>query len=338
MIKTIRSYSNQPICFVNNSEPSIEFTKLNDQYKNMFYLKGSLKSYQEMYKAAVGECKAVIILASSNKCMYSPDSDTILTTRLIEMSFPQIPIYIEISEESYIRFLGNRPPGKFASLSYLMWPQHLSGKCFFSSYLDSLICQIYYNPNLIDILTKLIGIDIPEHEYVENSKIHSIKLPNSYFQGNSTCTYKKVFIDLLGMSPSIIPIGVLSRKVSKTVFRPAEIMLINPEASTVISATDIIICVGGSSIDSRRTSGLTDQFSVPSPDISISRISNNSTECNDLDSQNPEALMSIMTSLQSRLETSKNLSEQIESRNEFIQSLYKEVEELKCESYENFKL
>lgn len=40
---------------------------------------------------------------------------------------------VELIDESYIRFLGSAPKDDFKRLRYSMWPNYVSGKCFFSS-------------------------------------------------------------------------------------------------------------------------------------------------------------------------------------------------------------
>ncbi|CAG9313180.1 unnamed protein product [Blepharisma stoltei] len=328
LIRALRSYSLQPICFVNEAEPSSEWIKLTEQYQNLYFFKGSLRSYQEMYKSAVCECKAVIILASANKNDFSPDSDAILVSRLIEMSFPHINVYVELSDEAYIRFLGNRPKGKCQELPHLLWPQHLSGKCFFSCYLDSLICQIYYNQDLIDILSKITAIDQNEGEILENSKIHTIKIPSIYFY-ESVPTYENLFFDLLSLQFPIIPIGIMSRKIQQHDYRPNEAILINPLPSTILNPNDSIICIGYIHNESRRTSKRTLASSSYESSEVINRISSTSTEC-DI-SEDLDAMTSILSSLKSRITSRSKLSAKIDKKNELIQSLNKEVEELKEE-------
>ena len=60
--------------------------------------------------------------------------------KLIEMAFPNVRVTLELADESYVRFLGSRPKGKFKRLPHSMWPKYRAGKIFFSSFLDALIC------------------------------------------------------------------------------------------------------------------------------------------------------------------------------------------------------
>jgi len=47
---------------------------------------------------------------------------------------------VELIDESYIRFLGSAPKDDFKKLRYNMWPNYISGKVFFSSQLETMIC------------------------------------------------------------------------------------------------------------------------------------------------------------------------------------------------------
>lgn len=333
IVKAIRSYSTQPICLVNKNDPGSEWTKIIEQYDNLYYFKGSLLSYQDLYMAAVGECRSVLILASAGQSKYSPDSDAILASRLIDMSFPNTSTLVELSDESYIRFLTDRPKGKFTDMPYFTWPQHLSGGVFLSNYLDSLICQIFYNPDLNLILNKLIGFENPEREHEENSKIHTIKLPNTYFANNNSILYENLLTDLLEMKPPIIPIAIISRRMAEDTYVPNEILLINPVQSTVIKPQDSVICIGGSGKASKRNTILSEMSTI-SDSMNFSRprsSSYNGSDCSDTDKDVIELLVS---SLKHRLISDTVYKNKIESKSLTIQTLHKEVEELKTELVE----
>ncbi|CAG9322222.1 unnamed protein product [Blepharisma stoltei] len=329
IVKALRSYSYQPICLINNSEPSSEWAKITDLCPNLYYFKGNMLNHQDLYMAAISDCRCVVILTQTDKNNSSLDSKAILCSRLIDVSFPNTQILVELSDENSVKFLSNRPQGEFSKMHYYTWPQHLSGGCFFANYLDSLICQIFYNPDLSLILNKLIGFGTYEKEYQENSKIHTIKIPTSYFQGKNSCSYQQILIDFLEMKPPIIPLAVISRRNTTDIYTPGEVLYINPTHSTTIRPLDSIICIGGSSLDSRKESLRSDGSTGPES-IGVKSISIESEKAD----ENKDVINLLIESLKHRLNSDWYFKNKIEWKAMSIHNLQKEVEDLKCDLIE----
>ena len=117
LIKAIRVYSQQPICLVNKNEPNANWEKFL-RYENIFYFKGNAMNFQDLYHTAIKECYSVLILSNINNNHIAPDADVILLSKLIECSFPDAKITVELIDKSFIRFMGSRPTGKYQKMSY----------------------------------------------------------------------------------------------------------------------------------------------------------------------------------------------------------------------------
>jgi voltage-gated potassium channel Kch len=269
LVQSVRAYGEQPICLLNPNDPDTQWEKIRAKYDNLFYFKGSMLSFQDLYNSAITDCHVVLILASSNHNNFSPDSDAVLGCRLIELCFPHVRILLELIDESYMRFLGSRPRGKYQKLAYHLWSKYLSGRIFFSSFLESLICQIYYNGDLMNILLRLMGLkesDSRLKKFQENSLIRTIKIPASYFlhEGDIHCRYSELFNDLLSMDPPSIPLAVVSKRFTakgdetpKDIVEMKvvdyEVVFTNPIPTTVIGQEDSVICIGGFDPDFKRS-------------------------------------------------------------------------------------
>ena len=271
LINALRVYSEQPICLVNYADPGSQWEKF-ARFENIYYLKGNVMDFQDLYNTGIKDCYSVLILSNLTTNSLSPDSEVVLLTKLIEYSFPSTKIIVELINKSYIRFLGSRPSDGLAKLSYNHWPNSISGKVFFSSNLDSFICQAYYNKDLLDVILRVMGITKSKNlssKLIENSNIRTIKIPKFYFEDQSEpLQYIEILKDLLHLNPPVIPLGVLSaghtvsivEKHSNDEMGQAQhIVFTNPPPDTLIGIDDKIICLGEPSHEIAPDTGLEEQ-------------------------------------------------------------------------------
>ena len=356
LIKAIRVYSQQPICLVNKNEPNANWEKFL-RYENIFYFKGNAMNFQDLYHTAIKECYSVLILSNINNNHIAPDADVILLSKLIECSFPDAKITVELIDKSFIRFMGSRPTGKYQKMSYNLWPNAVSGKVYFSSHLDSFICQTYYNPDLLDVILRVMGITKNKNSRnstEENSIIRTIKIPKFYFQGRDTpLLYGEVFRDLIHLNPPVISLGILSKSFTmndecepedldsmRKIDQP--IVFTNPSADAPVGKSDKIICIGEPRDDivqrdrsNKKLKNMLSSDEVLRIGFAEILLRGKDQFGNIEDSEeNPEdqdTIQYFFKILKKRMETTDVLQNNIDKKNKMIQELQKGADNLKEE-------
>lgn len=355
LVASIRNYSKQAVCLVSSEEPDVIWNKLKCKFENIYYLKGSILNFQEVFNCAIEESYAVLILTAHNKESFTADSDAVLGAKFIEMCFPNARVLLELGDESYLRFLGNRPRGRLEELPYTMWPKYISGRCYLSTYLDTLLCQAYYNPELVQILLRLLGLnkhnDSRLDQYKENVLIRTIHVPQVYFKGDSKAerTYGELFNDLLCLNPPIIPLGILSKRFAGKAHPEKvdlEIVFTNPLPTAFMDKEDCVICLGDHVEDMKGTVSRIE--ATPRQKIELQdlvdvelkdQIWNSKTKGSDLESmvdeeekREEESLNQLLETLKLRLQnTQSQLKHKIDSKNKLLTELQRDTDHLKDE-------
>jgi len=300
LIKVVRAYSSKPVCLVCNQHPNYQWEKLKSTYSSIYYFKGSFLNLQELYNSAIVDSYGVLVLPTNDKYAYSSDSNSALVARLVQNYFPKVKLLVDLHDESYIKFLGGCPEGKFKQLPKFMWPKFLSGECFFSSALDSLVCQVFYNPNLTGFLEKLV--DLSQKSNLENSKIRSIEVPSTIPDGIS---YSELFANLLELDSSVIPLALVSNSLDSF----EQVVLTNPLPSTQVFPGDCILCIG-------------EPLEIHGP-----------SEASSLESRRSiKTEVRLLESLKLKFESYEKLQIEIQKRNKALKDLQKAVQSL-CEEY-----
>lgn len=342
LIKAIRVYSEQPICLFNDGEPGFQWDKFN-RYQNIFFFRGSTMSFQDLYNSGIKDCYSVLIISKNSADSLVPDSEAILLMKLIEYSFPKTRIIVELIDKSFIRFMGSRPSSNLSKISYNFWPNAISGKVFFSSNLDSFICQAYYNKDLLDVIMRVMGItkNMNFNEKIrENSIIRTIKVPIFYFEGREDpLLYGELFKDLLHLNVPVIPLGILSNshKVNtddKEIDSEKPIVFTNPPQDTVVGINDKIICLGEpddellineSCIEDNAEDNKGNSGEFMSRNRNLSNFSKEDEDSIEQD----DAIKYLFHVIRKRMETSGKLSKDIEMNNKMIVELQNAADALK---------
>jgi hypothetical protein len=86
------------------------------------------------------------------------DSDAIFTYQCVKRLNPHTHVVVEIVNHENIAYLDHKDA--LASGGYKFMPQFASGSLFTTALLDSLVCQAFYSPMIIEVVNKLVsGID-----------------------------------------------------------------------------------------------------------------------------------------------------------------------------------
>ena len=119
-----------------------------------------------------------------------PDSGILQIIQMIEQYYPNVPYTIELEDENNLKYMSKASESNKLPLN--CHSKYAAGKVLYSSTLDSIIAQSYYNDNLFEVLDKLIfgDSDTNETKIEENSRLNMIKIPEEL---GGICTYENFF-------------------------------------------------------------------------------------------------------------------------------------------------
>jgi hypothetical protein len=109
------------------------------------------------------------------------DADSVMGYKIITNAFANVRVTMELADETYVRFVGRHLKGMGSNTMYALWDTYRSGRILCSSFLDSIICQLYHYGQINEIIVKLLGITKNNKRlkpYKESRKIRSICLPD----------------------------------------------------------------------------------------------------------------------------------------------------------------
>jgi potassium large conductance calcium-activated channel subfamily M alpha protein 1 len=161
------------------------------------------------------------------------DAQTIFKYNIIKKKNPQVNVVTELISKKNIAFLLDDPLlyNIMKDYDYDQTPTFASGEVYLSSLMDSLICQAYYNPALITVLSKLLVGDMRHQKkspslsqgqqplnsllgdtnirqdgdfsYFKTSNLYHYKVPKEYYG----MKYKALFKQLV-TKRFMIPLGI----------------------------------------------------------------------------------------------------------------------------------
>jgi hypothetical protein len=265
-VKPLRSTSLQiirPIVLLQPRPPPKEVWAEISHFSDIFYVKGSHLSLDDLHRAGVQMASCAVIFpkevqSGSMNMQGLVDADTIFTYRMISKANPQINITCELVTQSNIGFLKttttkrevNRSKAGSTSSFEELSPCFAAGQVFITSLVDTLICQAYYNTHIIEIVKHLVGgvdpiaVQMWNHKMKHkigaaiDSQLFLIGIPSKYHSK----TYFELFSYLVGYG--MVPMG-LQRGVMKKlkIGRQGNILpyvLTNPKKDTLLSKDDAV--------------------------------------------------------------------------------------------------
>jgi len=128
-------------------------------------MQGSALNPADLEKARITKAKAVIILAKPNegnngatnlKHQTMMDADVIFMYKTIRSTFSSSIIITDLASTSTINFLIQGKDENLEKYGYSISKPFAAGEIYFSSLLDTLLCQAYYSPKITEILDQLI--------------------------------------------------------------------------------------------------------------------------------------------------------------------------------------
>ena len=276
MIIPLRSKSNSkifPILIIDQNEhiPSQIWTEI-QYFPDIYYMKGDLKNKEYIIKAGVGNALAVIILAKYNSNNYEQpdmlDMNSIFIYSAIKRMYNKALVIADLISVNSIDLL-LRKSENLEKYGFWLNQAFSSGELYINNMLDTLICQAFYNPYIVNIISQLIlgesSFKFPEEimnklnrdKLLKSSlNLYKVKelMENYKFESNdnndNSIEKNKISFNLLFqylLDKNILPIGILRNfdGIHKFVF-------LAPEESTEINIEKDEIYV----LSSKEVSGL----------------------------------------------------------------------------------
>ena len=254
-LAVLRFFSEIPVLLLDDSPgEGTVIEKAMQEYHNVYFLRGNGLSTQVLIDAGVERAHCVVVRTNPLNSEQTQgtgrvgasirDTATIFTSCIIEEEF-NCRVIAEMLDEQSMAFLKHRPSSDNPASA---WPQYCSGQVYVCD-MDSVLCQIYYNKTVMELLTRLIystdldGILHPGHNSVkqlnfrENDALIQIKVPKVFDKKQYHVFYSYLVIQL-----RLLPLAVYRSPFKHTA--PLPYIVTNPPPEMEMSRHDrvFVLC------------------------------------------------------------------------------------------------
>ncbi|KAL4469404.1 hypothetical protein ABPG74_004657 [Tetrahymena malaccensis] len=205
-----------PIVIINNETIPSELWNQINTFPKVYFMLGSPLKQEDLERACVKKALALVILSKPREKQIDNsgmvDADTIFIYKTVKYMNPNIQIITELAQLTAISFISQTKNSYVKQIGYLASEPFASGEIYISTMLDTLICQAYYNPFIINILDQLImggATHNPKFKKIYNNlrlqsaNIFLINIPLQY----ESYTFGQIF-DVFISVHKMIPIGL----------------------------------------------------------------------------------------------------------------------------------
>ncbi|EGC33544.1 hypothetical protein DICPUDRAFT_98532 [Dictyostelium purpureum] len=153
-------------------------------YPEIYVVEGKGYEFSDLKRAGVYKCSKVVVLtneANSSELIFNDRETLLAMVCLKEVSKRNtniFPIY-EISEPLNMKFLPGNSNWK-QNQPFYHAPSFAAGNVFLSSVFDSLLCQCFFNPHLLSMLSVLVGMN-PDNSTKSCTKVFQVPLPEHFY-------------------------------------------------------------------------------------------------------------------------------------------------------------
>ena len=218
-----------PILIIDKNEHiSFEIWKEIQYYPDIYYMQGNPIKSEDLKKAGVSKAQAVVILSKytqDNELLEMMDANSIFIYKAIKNESSDTLIIADLISSKAIGFISTLGDEHMDIFGYWLNEAFASGELYISSMLDTIICQAFYNPYILNIISQLMlgesSFKFPEEtlnrleqlKYIKSSlNLYKIKEILEKFRYNqevpsSKMTFKILFEFLI--EKNMIPIGIL---------------------------------------------------------------------------------------------------------------------------------
>jgi len=219
---------------------------------NVFHCAGSAMRIEDLHAAGAQRAETVVILSDETGFFVqhanrSADAFAIFVANSVEEYF-DCRWVVEVVEEQSIRQL--KTPSR-PNDPYALWPRYCSADVYIATMLDCLVAQCFYNRELLEVLSAVVGLDDED----DNAVLQQVPMPKS-FVGQR---FHALFTEL-SLHHGMIPLGLYRAPASYEIEGedgeedegedtagqlPCQLpfVLTNPDPQTVLHEDDLIfIC------------------------------------------------------------------------------------------------
>ncbi|OMJ12825.1 Calcium-activated potassium channel subunit alpha-1 [Smittium culicis] len=190
----------QHIVFLSKEPPSKADRELLEKFENVYFIEGSPLSKPNMVRASISTATSALVLVNNNDVESDSQDEYSIQKNSINIATSDAPslvvvlniesltcnrrdfmLCVELNYRENMQFIGDVSPivvnGEY--IQSLFRPCFMSGNCYAPTMLDTLICQSYYNENLIPLLKKIVYPRVNITKIVECSKMIDAGLSRS---------------------------------------------------------------------------------------------------------------------------------------------------------------
>jgi hypothetical protein len=169
LIKPLRATHLGPMKFIVILHPQdvpLDVWRRVSNFDGIFFIRGTSLEEGNLKRAGIFRASTVVVLTDAateqlknTNAQSLVDSDAIFCYQLVKRLNPETQTVIEIVNQSNIGYLEDQQNPSLVDDPKFS-PQFAAGTLFTTGLLDSIICQAYYNPEIIKVVTKLLsGMD-----------------------------------------------------------------------------------------------------------------------------------------------------------------------------------
>ena len=309
-----------PILIIDKNEHiSSEIWKEIQYFPDIYYMQGNPIKSDDLKKAGVSKAQAVVILSKynqDNELLEMMDADSIFIYKAVKNESKKTLIIADLISTNSIGYLSAASDENSDSHGFWLSEPFASGELYISSMLDTLICQAFYNPYILNIISQLmLGestfkfpeetlITLNKHKFLNSSlNLYKIKeLLEKYKYQNLNASRKihfKLIFEFL-VDKNMIPLGILRAPTDEI---KQKFVFLAPSKETIIDCENDELYVISSEEEGRELDERNKNFSEM---YSVDLIEKSNVTLNDLCDKMKKGVEEININLKNELSV-KNL-------------------------------
>ena len=156
-LRTRDKLNHSPILII-HTEEHISPEVLDDihYFPHVYYMQGNPVKNEDLIKARIDKSKAVVILSKHQLDDSIVDADSIFIFKAIKKEAKNTLIIADIISSKALEYLSDITEHEIENTNFWLYKSFSSGEIYISSMLDTLICQAFYNPYILNIISQLM--------------------------------------------------------------------------------------------------------------------------------------------------------------------------------------
>ena len=156
-LRTRDKFNHSPILIINIDE-HINEEILNDihYFPHVYYMQGNPIKNEDLKKARIYKSKAVVILSNYKFDDSIIDANSIFIYKAIKKETKNTLIIADLISSKSIEYLSDKSEQEIEDTNFWLYKTFSAGEIYISSMLDTLICQAFYNPYILNIISQLM--------------------------------------------------------------------------------------------------------------------------------------------------------------------------------------